>query len=531
MKSGTMIRVFCVGILWLALAVDRSSAQQELQGYLTHAHVSGLIEGEPIYQPDLVASFYTQNEWQLAWSDMMNISFMIGIVQRADEEGLNPADYHLASLRLLYDEPALDVSGKAKLDILLTDAFMQYSMHLLHGKLNPINLYPEEWIPQKRTRDLVFLLRKALIDNSVVSQVASFCPSYAGYKKLKLSLKKFQSIQDKEIWPLIENGKSLEVGMKDSRVPVIQDRLKHWNASITFLSDSVYDSLMVNHIKLYQRQHGIEDDGIIGKRTIQALNLTPADYVNRIKVNMERYRWLPDNFGDEYIVVNIPAYQMSLYKGDSLVMQMNAIVGRPERKTPVFASEIRYLILNPTWTVPPTILREDALPAIRKNINYLKRNNIRVINRKGEEIDPYGLPWYKYTDKNFPYQLQQDAGPNNSLGLIKFQLVNSFRVFLHDTNLHHLFRQQNRALSSGCVRLEQPFHLAAYLLQGTRWTRTRMDEVIETGETTTVMIPKRMPVYFVYFTASVWDTHLQLQEDVYSWDEKVINGLSEPAAY
>jgi murein L,D-transpeptidase YcbB/YkuD len=236
---------------------------------------------------------------------------------------------------------------------------------------------------------------------------------------------------------------------------------------------------------------------------------------------MERYRWLPEQqLGKNYISINIPDFHAEVMAADTLVMRMKTIVGRPERKTPVLSSELRYLILNPTWTVPPTILKEDALPAIRHNINYLKRNNLKVINRKGEEINPHTLPWYKYNERNFPYQLVQEPGPSNSLGLIKFQFPNNHRVFLHDTNAHGLFAATNRALSSGCIRIEHPFVLANYLLTGTTWTEEKINKAIKSGKTQTITIPTRIEIQIFYFTAFVnSQNEIQFRNDIYGWDE------------
>jgi murein L,D-transpeptidase YcbB/YkuD len=282
----------------------------------------------------------------------------------------------------------------------------------------------------------------------------------------------------------------------------------------------LYDSIMVIAIKKLQQKYGLVNDGIIGKQTLAALNTTIEKHIQKITINMERYRWLPKQLGQDYISINIPDFSAKVNSSDSIVMRMKTIVGRPERKTPVLNSELRYLIINPTWTVPPTILKEDALPAIKRNINYLKKNNLSVINKKGEEVNPATLPWYKYNERNFPYQLVQAPGPMNSLGLIKFQFPNNHRVFLHDTNSHGLFNASYRALSSGCIRVEHPFALAAYLLTGTNWTNEKLNQAIQSKKTQTITIPIQMAIHVFYFTAFV-DEHneIQFRNDIYGWDE------------
>jgi len=518
-------------IFWV-YAQDASIGLREKVEGIASGNV--LIDDEKVAKPELVLSFYSSTDFNLGWHDKMDVAMMLALLQRATEEGLNPRDYHFTALTGYYYRSTLPDHDKVSFDILLTDAFMLYGSHLSTGKSNPTVLYPNEWIPSIENFNLVELLRAALEENGLAKTIDALRPSHPGYEKLKQALKVFKRIQQSGSWIFIEQGGSIEPGMVDDRVPSILKRLSLTGVLPTDLvSDSIlYDSMLVPYIRKFQRQYGLADDGIIGKYTLECLNFSPEYHIQKINANLERYRWLPDDWGEEYLTINIPAFALEVFAADAVVMKMKAIVGRPDRKTPVFSSDIRYLILNPTWTIPPTILREDALPAIKRNIRYLERNNIRVFNKNGVEVDATLLPWSTYTARNFPYQLRQDPGPNNSLGLIKFQLINNFKVFLHDTNHRGLFSQANRALSSGCIRIEHPFLLAQYLLRETFWDQKKIEKAIESGRTTTIVFPKPAIVHLLYFTAFVDEENvLQLRNDMYEWDAPLINNLLGSAVY
>lgn len=517
---------------WVLMLGYTNPGYSQNQASLMEEEIESIASGkllswanEKIGKREWVVSFYRSINYQLAWNDEMDTAMLLALLQRADDEGLNHFDYHYTLLNHLYDRTDLLSDERVYFDILLTDAFMLYGSHLLNGKVDPVDLYPNEWVPFHRSSNLVDLLKEALQENGLAKAIDSLRPSKIGYTRLIECLKYYKSQQRNVQSSPIEQGVSIEAGTCDYRIPAIRKRLS--STTVPLKSDStLYDSILLEDVKKFQRQYGLADDGVIGKHTIESFNYSPEYHVQKIVANLERYRWLPDDWSSEFILINIPAFELALFKQDSLVMKMKTIVGRPERKTPVFSNDIHYLILNPSWTVPPTILKEDVLPAVKRNVKYLERNNIRVFNRKGEEVDATLLPWATYTERNFPFQLRQDPGPNNSLGLIKFQLTNNFKVFLHDTNHRGLFHQTNRALSSGCIRIEHPLLLAQYLLAETEWTNRKIEHVIESGKTTTVVFPQPAIVHLVYFTAFVDELGmLQLRNDIYEWDEPLIDRL------
>lgn len=485
------------------------------------------VDGEHVYNEQYLIQFYEATSFELAWENPENVSAMMVAVTESYNEGLNPAEYHAAALQTYFQHEQSE-QDKAYFDILLTDTFLEYGSHLLSGKCDPEVIYPGKWKSEKRNLDLVMLLRDALQTSSIAATLEGLKPDYPEYEELKTHLKMFRKIQAKD-WPYIPEGITLTNGAVDKRIPLIRKRLLMTDSDLSRHSkDSLlYDSLLMQAVMKFQFQHGLKDDGVIGTSTLHALNYSPDVYIQKILVNLERYRWLPWNLGEKYVAVNIPAFSLKVVDRDSLILSMKTIVGRPDRSTPVFSSEIRYVVLNPTWTVPPTILKEDVLPAVKRNRHYLVHHNLRVINRAGEEIDPSGLPWHLYTEKNFPYQIRQDPGLYNSMGLIKFQFPNHQKIFLHDTNMRSLFSETYRALSSGCIRIEHPFKLAACLLENTRWTASKLQRIIASGHTQTILISKPARIHLHYFTAFITEGNiLQIREDIYRLDQPIAEELT-----
>ncbi len=533
MKAPT--RALGAVIIFMLVFGTTASAQPGVSGILKsmieHAdstHTPIVLFDGVILHNDLFLSFYRPSEYAIAWKRNENIVELIDVIRTVDREGLNPNDYHLQALSEYYarqkTEPEI-----VFFDLLLTDAFLSYGSHLLFGRLDPEILYPHKWEVTRPEADLVGILQRALFERSVARTLIDLAPKNGGYQKLQAYLQLFRDIKSKGGWQRIPEGPSLEPGIIDDRVPLVRERL-NTTRQLPLLYHSPnaveYDSALLAAVKKFQRQNGLDDDGVIGKSTLQCLNYSVDDYIDKILVNLERYRWLPRNLGNQFLLINIPAYSAVLCEADSIMLSMRAIVGRKDRKTPVFSSVMRNLIYNPTWTVPPTILEEDVLPQIKKDIRYLELHDLRVIDYTGEEISPESIPWASYSASNFPYLLRQDPGTLNPLGLIKFEFINRYRVFLHDTNNHALFNQSYRALSSGCIRIDKPYALAVYLLKGTSWTEETLRQAVSSGETVSLPVQIKIPIHFVYFTAFVDDDgNLQTRNDIYAWDQDVLKAL------
>jgi len=291
------------------------------------------------------------------------------------------------------------------------------------------------------------------------------------------------------------------------------------------LVSDFYDHDLEAAVKQFQDRHGLEADGVIGAKTYNALNKTAADRVAKIRLSLERIRWIARELGEEFVLVNIAGAATYLYSGGEPVWQTRSITGTQYRKTPIFRDEISYMEFNPTWTVPASIFKKDKLAVIRKDPGYLERNGYSVRNADGKTVSASSVNW---NAKNPGVTLVQKPGPNNALGLVKFMFPNKYSVYLHDTNNHNLFTKAERNLSSGCVRLEAPFEFAGLLMiDDPDWSPGRMQEILQSGVTTRINLPKPIPVLLTYWTAWVENGEVQFREDIYERDQKVLEALND----
>ncbi|MDO9261085.1 MAG: L,D-transpeptidase family protein, partial [Flavobacteriaceae bacterium] len=280
----------------------------------------------------------------------------------------------------------------------------------------------------------------------------------------------------------------------------------------------IYDSITELAVKKFQLRHGYAPDGIIGAGTIHALNFSKNQRISQIVANMERWRWYPRNLGKEYLIINIPDYTLHTVKNSDTTPTHKIIVGRAERKTPVLSSKISHLIFNPTWTIPPTILKKDVIPAVKRNKKYLSNKRITIYNAQNvvvsiDDWNPKQAGSYRYV---------QSPGSNNSLGLVKFMFPNRFSIYLHDTNSRGFFEQEIRALSSGCIRVQNPFELTEYLLDNPeKWNLKTIDETIKTGKTIKVSFDKTVFIHIFYWTCWSENGKLQFRDDLYHLDAEL----------
>jgi len=290
-----------------------------------------------------------------------------------------------------------------------------------------------------------------------------------------------------------------------------------------------FDRDVERAVVFFQARHSLDDDGIVGKQTLEALNVPAKVRVNQLKLSLERLRWVNQEAVDTLVAVNIAGFRVFFYKNGQLEWSTRAMVGKHYRKTPVFRGDIAYLEFNPTWTIPPGILRNDTLPSIKKDPNYLASKNIRVIDRNGKFVDPSTVNWNQYS-KGVPYTLRQEPGPNNSLGTVKFIFPNAHFVFLHDTPHRELFAHSERAFSSGCIRVEDPLKLAELVLdQPDKYPRSELEQIVASRKTQRINLSPKVPVVIVYLTASVdSDGAVRFYKDVYDRDQRTLDAMNGP---
>ncbi len=293
----------------------------------------------------------------------------------------------------------------------------------------------------------------------------------------------------------------------------------------------VYDKAVADAVRRFQKRHGLAETGTVSGSTLTALNVPVSKRIRQVELNLERWRWLPDEFGARYILVNIPSFKMNVIENGKRVMEAKVVVGRQERQTPTFTAKMAYLVMSPKWYVPRSIAVKDKLPQLKRNPYALARQNIRIYNSSGQQINPGAINWKAVGEGNFNYQLRQDAGPRNALGGIKFMFPNPYNVYLHDTPTRGLFSQNQRTFSSGCIRISNPVELAEYLLKhDPKWSRQAIQAAAASGKQRVVNLPQQVPVFLLYWTAWVDEDGLaNFRDDIYSRDKPLVRALYQEA--
>ena len=464
-----------------------------------------------------LTAFYRLYGFGTVWNQPKMRRKLIQLLLDSEKEGLDPKDYNVSKIQK-YEAKAQTFSDQNMVayDFILTAAAQKYLWHLSNGKLDPKKIY-RDWDLKKNKVDINRLLTSGIQGDSVSAVFESVKSQHVIYKSLKSALEKIDQYPKDTVKP-IKFIKKIVRNDTSSAMPSIKRKLMIWkelaqNDTLT----RIYDKQTVNAMKNFQRRHGLAADGIIGKTTIDALNLSVEQRKHQIIANLERWRWYPRNMGDHYIIINIPGYYLRVIKDNDTIERKRIVVGKSERKTPILSSTFNNVVFNPTWTVPPTIIREDLVPDATNNRSYFANRNITIYNSKGQIVDPE-----KWNPKNpRAYRYVQAPGYHNSLGVVKFNFPNHYTVYLHDTNHRDYFVRSHRSLSSGCVRVEDPLPLAQYMLNDSiRWSRAKIDTLVATKKTTTINLKQKIRLHQLYWTA--WmerNGDLEFRPDIYNLDE------------
>lgn len=539
MRKGIHALAVWLGFGLWAVAVQAQSdgiteqLRQRLQSDMTGEAIQ--VANGPLGSAVAVSRFYAQRDYRPAWlageRPTAPAAALVGILEKADQDGLRPADYHVSYLRrALAQFP--DGGSPVDLELRLTDAFMTYGSHLLSGRLS------QRWGQGRysltpRSMDLAAVLQETLAAGSLQQTLANLASPHPEYARLRAALERYRRIARAGGWPAIDPGPKLVWGARGERVAQLQTRLRVTGdlepGPAAPASEAVFDLALETAVKRFQRRHGLLVDGVVGANTLAALNVDAEQRVRQIELNMERWRWLPEDLGRRHILVNIPGFEMSVVEDGRPVMEVPVIVGRSKRPTPVFSAQMSYLVLSPYWNVPETIALEDKLPLLRQDPYALFREGIHVYDvRTGLGVDPGQVNWRAVGKGNFPYRLRQDPGRGNALGSIKFMFPNPWDIYLHDTSSRHLFERSRRMFSSGCVRVAKPYELAEYLLRDDpRWTRQAIEKVARGGRERSVTLRERIPVHLLYWTVRAEeDGTVQFLDDIYQRDESLARAMS-----
>lgn len=480
-----------------------------------------LVQLQSFHSKDLT-NFYNSNFNKSVWTTSEKRKIILVFLNKSDEEGLNPLDYSVNKLNAFeskYD--SLSDNECAEYDVLLTYNLQKYISHLTNGRLNPKKLY-KNWDLKENKINLQETVSKLLKTDSLYYKLEQLKPNFIVYKRLKKALKIINSFPNDDFIKIEIKGK-IVLNDSNPKIVAIKKRLMYWKDLQP--KDSllvVFDSITEIALKKFQKRHGLASDGVIGKGTIMALNFTKSQRKEQIIANLERWKWFPKNMGNEFVIINIPEYRLTLIKNKDTLRIHKVIVGRAKRKTPVLSSKLTQAIFNPTWTVPPTILREDVIPAILKSRSYLAKTNIRLIDKNGNTVSPRN--WSLSNARSFRYV--QIPGKFNSLGMVKLIFPNRFSVYLHDTNHRDFFEKNERSLSSGCVRVDNPLELTEYLLDDKEnWNLEKITQTLQREKTKYVSIKKEVLFHLLYWTAWSEKNTLIFRDDIYNLDADLYQKL------
>lgn len=472
-----------------------------------------------------LTAFYREQHFHTFWASPERRKKAEELLSKAESYGLDPKDFYVDKIRR-YEKKYLDLPKADQLtyEFLLTQSVRKFMIHVSCGKLNPYHIYPNWDLPQPNY-SVNKTLTEAVTGDSLQEVIARIEPRHLVYKRLKKALSLLNSF-GKDTLSQIVFSQKIKRGDSAAAVISIKRRLMFWGDLEK--SDSItawYDKKTSNAMKKFQLRHGLVPDGVVGAGTVSALNFTKIQRRQQVIANLERWRWFPHEMGRQYVIVNIPDYRLRVVKNGDTVDTRRVVVGKEKRRTPVLSSVFSDVILNPTWTVPPTIIKEDLGPDAAKDTNYFRNRRLKIFNSKGEEVP--ASKWNSAKPNNYRYV--QDPGDDNSLGNVKFNFRNRFTVYLHDTNHRDYFSRNYRSLSSGCVRVQNPLPLAAYLINDSvRWNLSKINEVVATRETTYIKLRDKTRIHQLYWTA--WMNkrgELEFREDIYNYDSDLYKRLRQ----
>jgi len=486
---------------------------------------------------DLAAAVYRDNGFQPFWSDPERIRQLLNLIEHATRHGLIPEDYNASAIRRLLEaaEQDQDPGQWAARDWLLTESLFQYWLHRRLGKTREPtpgssgHLSGTVWLG----RTPADLVRELLTGASLESSFDERVPAGPVYLALQSWLARYREIAETGGWPLVNDGRALREGDSEARVQQLRERLRVTGelAAGDDAGAAEFDPVLGQAVRTFQARHGLATDGVVGARTLAALKVPVSRRIDQIRLSLERLRLADQEAVATQLVVNIAGFRAFFYRDGEQLWDTRVVVGRSYRQTPALRSHIETIEINPSWTIPPTILRHDVLPAIQSDPDYLASNDIRVIDPEGRFVDPATVDWGRYSDR-LPYTLRQDPGPDNSLGMVKFLFPNDYLVYLHDTPQRDLFEQSERIFSSGCIRVENPMRLAELLLNDpVKYSRAALDAIVDGKKTQRINLPHPVPIIVAYLTASIdSDGSVLFYRDVYDRDGKTLAALDRPAA-
>ncbi len=536
-------RTFLIPLLLALLMLAAPVSGQEGQGAGESASpLEAAITALLAEESDELQAFYAVRGQRPAWTDSRTVTAFAAALHTLDGDGLIPEDYRpdalVAGHRQAHGKGG-NVEQQARFDLHASRVLLTALRHLQRGKLDPHDIDPD-WEVPIAAPPLDLAAHSRAVDAQRFEQAfAEVRPGYAPYERLRTGLARYRNLERLGGWPsLPARDRALRAGEIDDDVVVLRERLSVIGELELVAVDGVnvpeleleapdprrYDERLEAAVRRFQRRHLLEADGIVGARTRAALDVPVDERIDQLRLNLERARWLLHGLPDSFVLVDIAGYQLSYFRPDGEIWRSRIVVGRPYRRTPSLRSEITHLTVNPTWTIPPTTLREDVLPAVRQDLGYLWRERIQVLGPSGTPLDPWEVDW----ERPGNVMLRQAPGPQNALGQVAIRFPNDHMVYLHDTPAQGLFAREQRAFSSGCIRVQGVLEFVQLLFDDTGSDRD-IQALIDSGQTRNVRLAERVPVILHYWTVhAAEDGELAFRPDIYQRDEALLQALDRP---
>ena len=542
MLPGAIRRIFASTVLLcIALTGQFSDAQAQIVSSprdlaVIRINLLDLLAKEPNLplpirqRREALEAYYQTFGGELLWLASSRANALISRLKNAEADGLDPNDYPSKQLATISATgPSTDKRGLAIIELYFSSAFLEYASDLKVGRFLPSKIDPNFFI-ESRTIDQQAALKDLAQTDSIDRFFDAWQPPGPRYAALRTVLAKYRALAAKGGWNTIPLGESIRPGMSDPRIPAIRARLSLTDGAggeVGAAEGQLYGNALIEVVKRFQARQGLEGDGVIGSTTIVAMNVPVQERIKSIILAMERLRWMPENLGQQYLIVNIAGFELRRVNAGKVEERMAVVVGKPYHRTPVFSDRIRFLEFNPYWNVPPDIAVNEELPVLRRNPAGLSAQGFEVV-RGNQVSDPSSVDWSSVGPGHFPYQLRQRPGPNNALGRVKFMFPNPHNVYLHDSPARNLFERNVRAFSHGCIRLSRPLDLAEQVLrvggvQG--WSKERINDVVASTKNTVVNLREPLPVHITYLTAWADDGVANFRQDIYGHDAKLLAAL------
>ncbi|BAV10146.1 L,D-transpeptidase catalytic domain [Filimonas lacunae] len=489
--------------------------------FLDSTRIQNFLDKDTVFKPygAQFSDFYKHRNYEYAWFDSTGLGEQAGnflnLLSSTVEE-LKDSTLYSKKLSQLYADFTTD-SGHMKnkdeilkTELYFTGQFFKYASKVYEG--TDLDVTQLGWFIPRKKIDLTAVLDSVI--KSKGKNVSEYTPLNPQYTQLQSFLPKYYNLEKKGSWDSIPvTKKTFKQGDKDSIIALVKQRLQLMEDLAASASDStafIFDKDLTDGVKSFQRRTGLAVDGKISPSFIKELNVPLEQRVQQVLINMERMRWLPSDKDSDYILVNIPEYKLHVFEKGKQAFDMNVIVGKEGNSTVIFNGKLKYVVFAPYWNVPSSIVKNEVVPGMARNSNYLERQNMEITGKEG------GLP-----------VVRQKPGPKNSLGLVKFLFPNNYNIYLHDTPNRDLFDRTNRSFSHGCIRIAEPAKMAGYLLADQKeWTTEKIDSAMHGSKEKWVTVSNPVSVFICYLTAWVdGEGKLNFRKDIYGHDAKMADKL------